>query len=128
MYTKNFRVVQLMYRPLLGFLQSVPKLVVGVQTCRFDHYTSCGVGIVHDKFQGCTVDVQAATEFSTISTLPCNLRLDHYTSCSVGIVHDKFHDCRVVVQATTEFLTISTLPRCRCTNLLLGPFHFMRCT
>ena len=61
----------MMYRTLLGFLQSVLYLVVGVQTCRFDHYTSCSVGNVHDKFQGCTVDVQAATEFSTISTLNC---------------------------------------------------------
>ena len=52
-----------MYSPLLGFKQSVPNLVVGVQTCCLDNYTSCGVGNVHDKFQGCTVDVQAATGF-----------------------------------------------------------------
>ena len=64
----SFRVVQLMYRPLLGVLQSVPNLVVGVQTCRLDHYTLYSVGNVHDKVQGCTVDVQAATEFLTIST------------------------------------------------------------
>ena len=57
-----------MYRPLRCIQQSVPNLVVGVQTCRLDHYSSCGEGIVHDKFQGCTVDVQAATVFSTIST------------------------------------------------------------
>ena len=63
MYTISFMVVQLIYRTLLGFLQSVPNLVVGVQTCRFDHYTSCGVGNVHNKFQDCTVDVQAATMF-----------------------------------------------------------------
>ena len=52
-----------MYRPLRCIQQSVPNLVVGVQTCRLDHYTSCGEGIVPDKFQGCTVDVQAATVF-----------------------------------------------------------------
>ena len=57
-----------MYRPLRCIQQSVPNLVVGVQTCRLDHYTSCGEGIVPDKFQGCTVDVQAATVFLTIST------------------------------------------------------------
>ena len=71
MYRTSFRVVQLMYRPLRGFKQSVPYLVVSVQTCRLDHYTSCGEGNVHDKFQGCTVDVQADTGFLTICTLPC---------------------------------------------------------
>ena len=57
-----------MYRPLRCIQQSVPNLVVGVQTCRFDHYTSCGEGIVHDKFKRCTVDVQTATGYLTIST------------------------------------------------------------
>ena len=52
-----------MYRTLRGFSQSVPNLVVGVQSCRLDNHTSFGVGNVHDKFQGCTVDVQAATRF-----------------------------------------------------------------
>ena len=68
MYTTSFRVVQLMYSPLQGFQHSVPNPVVGVQTFRFDHYTSWSVGNVHDKFQCCTVDVQAATVFLTIST------------------------------------------------------------
>ena len=68
MYDTSFRVVQLMYRPLLGFKQSVPNLVVCVQTFLFDHDTVYDVGNVHDKFQGCTVDVQAATGFSIIST------------------------------------------------------------
>ena len=68
MYMKSVRVVQLMYRPLLGFKQSVPNLVVGVQTSHFDNDTVYDVGNVHVKFQGCTVDVQAATGFSTIST------------------------------------------------------------
>ena len=87
MFTTRFRVVQLMYRTLRGFQQSVPNLVVGVQTCCLDHYTSCGVGNVHDKFQDCTVDVQAATEILTICTLPCcrctNLPLGklHFTQC-----------------------------------------------
>ena len=57
-----------MYKPLRGYKQSVPNLIVGVQTCRLDHYTSNCVGNVHNKFQGCTVDVQAATVFLTIST------------------------------------------------------------
>ena len=57
-----------MYRPIWSFQQAEPHLVVGVQTFFFDHYTSYRVGIVHDKFQGCTVDVQAALEFLTIST------------------------------------------------------------
>ena len=52
-----------MYRPLLGFKQSVPNLVVVVQTCHFDHDTVYDVGNVHVKFQGCTVDVQAAMGF-----------------------------------------------------------------
>ena len=68
MYTPNVSVVQLMYRPLRGFQQSVPNVVLCVQTCRSHHYTSCIVGNVHDKFQGCTVDVHAAMEFLTIST------------------------------------------------------------
>ena len=68
MYTTSFRVVQLMSRPLLGFKQSVPNLVVGVQTCLFDHDTVYDVGKVHDKFQCCTVDVQDATGLLTIST------------------------------------------------------------
>ena len=71
MYMTSFRVVQLMYRTLRGFQQSVPNLVVGVQTCWLDHYTSCGVGNVHAKFQDCRADVQAAMGFITISTLPC---------------------------------------------------------
>ena len=123
MYITSFRVVQLMYRTLRGFQQSVPNLVVGVQTCCFDHYTSCGVGNVHDKFQDCTVDVQAATEFLTISTLPCCsctiLLLHHCTSCCVGNVRDKIQGCTVDLQASTGFLTICTLPCCKCTNLLL---------
>ena len=57
-----------MYTPLLSFKQSVPNLVVGVQTCLFDHDTVCDVGKGHDKFQGCTVDVEAAKGFLTIST------------------------------------------------------------
>ena len=64
----SFRVVQLMYRPPWCIQQSVPNLVVDVQTGRLYHYTSCGVGNVHDKLQVCTVDVQAATAFITIST------------------------------------------------------------
>ena len=68
MYTTSFRVVQLMYRLLLDYKQSVPNLAVGVQTCLFDHVTVYDVGKVLDKFQGCTVDVQAATGFSIIST------------------------------------------------------------
>ena len=57
-----------MYKPLRGFQQSVPNLVVGVQICRLDHYTSDCVGNVHNKFKGCTIDVQAATVFLTIIT------------------------------------------------------------
>ena len=68
MYETRFRVVQLIYRPLRGFKQSVPYLVVSVQACCFDYYTSCSVDNAQDKFEGGTVDVQAATGFSTIST------------------------------------------------------------
>ena len=63
MSTSSFRVVQLMYRLQRSFKQSVPYLVVGVQTIRLDQCTLCGVGNVHIKFKGCTVDVQATTEF-----------------------------------------------------------------
>ena len=55
-----------MYTKQRSFKQSVPYLVVGVQTSRLDQYTSCSVDNVHDKFQGCTVDVQAATGFLII--------------------------------------------------------------
>ena len=68
MYTTSFRVVQLMYSLLQRFSQLVPNLVVGVQTYRLDHYTSYSVENVHDKFKGCTVDVQLATAIFTIST------------------------------------------------------------
>ena len=68
MYMTSFRVVQLMYRPPRCIQQSVPNLVVDVQTLRLDNYTLYIVGNVHDKFQGCTADVQAATEFLIIST------------------------------------------------------------
>ena len=71
MYDRSFKVVQLKYRPLRGFQQSVPNLVVGVQTCLFDHDTVYDVGNVRHKFQSCTVDVQAATGFLTISNLSC---------------------------------------------------------
>ena len=71
MYTTCFRVVQLIYRPLLGFKQSAHNLVVGVQTCLLEHDTVYDIGNVHDMFQGCTVDVQAATRLLRISTLPC---------------------------------------------------------
>ena len=63
MYNTSFRVVQLMYRPLLGFKQSVPNLVVGVQTFLLYHGTVYEVGNVQYKFQGCVVDVQAVTGF-----------------------------------------------------------------
>ena len=52
-----------MYRPQRSFKQLVPYLVVCVQTSRLDQYTSCSVVYVHIKFQDCTVDVQAVTEF-----------------------------------------------------------------
>ena len=41
----------------------VPYLVLGVQICCLELYTSYGVGNMYDKFQGCTVDVQATTGF-----------------------------------------------------------------
>ena len=63
MYDTSFSVVQLMYSLLLSFKQSVPNLVVGVQSCLFDHHTVYDVCNVHDKFQGCTVDEQAAMSF-----------------------------------------------------------------
>ena len=88
MYTPSFRIVQLMYRPLWGLKQSVPILVVGVQICCLDHYTSCGLGNVHDKFQGGTVDVQASMGFSTISTLSCC----RCTKMFLGLLH--FMQCR----------------------------------
>ena len=68
MYTASFSVVQLMYRPLLSLKQSIRNLVVGVQTCLFDHDTVYDVCNVHDKFQGCTVHVQVSTRFLIIST------------------------------------------------------------
>ena len=63
MYTRSVRVVQFMYRPLRGYSQTVPFLVVSVQSCRFDYHTSCSLGNVRHKFQSCTVDVQASIGF-----------------------------------------------------------------
>ena len=48
-------------RPRTYFKQSVPYLVVTVQICCLAQYTTYDVGIMYDKFQGCTVNVQAAT-------------------------------------------------------------------
>ena len=63
MYTIRFRFVQLMYRTLRGFKQSVPKLVVGVQTCLFGLDTVYDVGkdttsfrvlqLMYRPLQGC---------------------------------------------------------------------------
>ena len=63
MHTTSFRFVQLMYRPLRDYEQSVPNLVVGVQTCHLDHYTSSGIFNVNDKVECCTVDLLDATAF-----------------------------------------------------------------
>ena len=49
------------YTYALNLKQSVPNLVVGVQTCCLVQYTSYSAGKMYDKFQGCTVVVQAAT-------------------------------------------------------------------
>ena len=96
-----------MYRPQRRFKQSVPYLVVGVQTSCLDQYNSCSVDSVHIKFQGCTVDVQRATELLAIITLPCcmctNYSLEPVHFMRVGNVHIKFQGCTVEVQATTEF-------------------------
>ena len=61
----------------------------------------------HANFHGCTVDVQAAMVFLTISTFPC-YSLDHNTSCGVRNKHKKFPGCTVDVQAAMGFLIIST--------------------
>ena len=62
-YYEGFLVVNSVVRPRTYFIKSVPNLVVGVQTCCFDQYTSYSVANTHDKFQGCTVYVQVATVF-----------------------------------------------------------------
>ena len=70
----------------------------------------CGVNNVHNKVQGCTVDVQASTVFSQSVNLVVGVQtfhLDYYTSCGVNNVHKKFQGC-IDVQAATVFLTIST--------------------
>ena len=107
MYDTSFRVVQLKYSLLLSFKQSVPNLVVGVQNCLFEDHTVYDVCNVHDKFQGCTVDVKADTGFLTsvpylviVVKTSC---LEYYTSCIVDNVHKKFQGCTVDVQAATVF-------------------------
>ena len=62
-YYEGFLVVNSVLRPRTYFIESVPNLVVGVQTYFLDQYTSYDVGNVHDKFQGCAVDVQVARVF-----------------------------------------------------------------
>ena len=47
----------------LNLKKSVPYLVVGVQGCCLELYTSYDVGNMYNKFHGCTVDVQATTGF-----------------------------------------------------------------
>ena len=62
-YYEGFLVVHSVWRPRTYFIQSVPNLVVAVQTCCLDQYTSYDVGNAYDKFQDCTVDVQVVTVF-----------------------------------------------------------------
>ena len=62
-YCEGFSFVHSVWRPRTLFMELVHNLVVGVQTCCLDQYTSYKVGNMHDKFQGCTVDVQVATVF-----------------------------------------------------------------
>ena len=52
----------------MGFLTISTLPCCRCTNLRLDHYTSYGVGNVHDKFEDCIVDVQAATGFITIST------------------------------------------------------------
>ena len=67
---------------------------------------------VHHKFQGCTVDVQAATGFQqSVPILVVGVQtfsLDDYTLCCVVNVHKKFRSCPVAVQTATGFSIIST--------------------
>ena len=146
MYTTSFRVVQSIYSLLRGFQQSVPYLIVGVQTFCFDQYTLCGVGIVRLMLAikllmvivscregiGVVQSMLMPTTWSKQS-VPYffegvqTFRLNYHTSCGVFNVHDRCQGCIVDVQAAMEFLTISTIGTCcRCTNLPLGPLHFMR--
>ena len=60
-YCESFLVVLSVWRPRTYFIQSVLNIVVGVQTCCLNQYTSYDVGNVQEKIQGCTVDVQVAT-------------------------------------------------------------------
>ena len=62
-YYEGFLLVHLVLHTRTYFIQSVPNLVEGVQTCCLDQYTSYKVDNMHNKFQGCTVDVQVATVF-----------------------------------------------------------------
>ena len=50
-----------MFTPTHLIEQSVPYLVVGVQSCYLNQYTLYNVRIMYDKFQGCTVIAQAVT-------------------------------------------------------------------
>ena len=64
--------------------------MVGVQSCCLDQYASYDVGNVHDKFQGCTVDVQVATVFHTsLGPTMCyvwKLNVNHYASHGVSVI------------------------------------------
>ena len=62
-YYEGFLVVHKAWRPRTYFIELVHNLVVGVQICCLDQYTSYDVGNVQDKLKGCTVDVQIATVF-----------------------------------------------------------------
>ena len=62
-YYEGFLVVNSVIRLRTYFIKSVPHLVVGVQTCCLDQYTSYNVANMHDKFQVCTVYVQVVTVF-----------------------------------------------------------------
>ena len=86
---------------------------------------------MYDKFQGCTVEVQAATYL--LPTLEQILDYVHM----LNVCHDAFYDfsvmvgrfqtVRVNVHAHALNLNDQYLNCCWCTNLLLGPVHFRQC-
>ena len=99
MYKTNFRVVQLMYRPLLCFQQSVANLVVGVQTCRLNHYRRFQIGTVIFHAHALSLNSQYPT---LLKAQGCYL--DLYTSYGVDNMYDKFQRCTVDVQVATLIL------------------------
>ena len=101
--------------PRTYFKQSVSYFVVFIQSCCLEQYTSYCVVNMYDKFQGCTVDVQAATLILINPTATlcyvCMLNACHYCLHDISVMKVSFKRCTFNAYAHTlslnnQYLTL----------------------